>query len=108
MLREVIGSAISTASDMAIVGTIDDGESLTASLDRADADVLIIGTADEAAARALEPLLYERPRLTLLTVANDGRSTTVHALRPYRGVLSDVSPLGLIDAIRVSARASAR
>ncbi|MDB4881900.1 MAG: hypothetical protein JWL95_666 [Gemmatimonadetes bacterium] len=104
MLRELIDGAIAEAPDMDVVGTVDEREQVSSSLERTDADVLIVGVPDDGVSATIESLLYRRPRLTLLTIGANGRSTALHELRPHTVSLGDVSPRGLLDAIRVSAR----
>ena len=106
MLRELLGSAIGEAEDMSVVGAVDDATQLAESVRATDADVLVVGARDDAG--ALERILYERPRLILLAIGANGRSTALHELRPHQIALGDVSPGQLVEAIRVSARAKAR
>jgi len=106
MLREMLESAVGEAEDMSVVGTVDDATQLAASVARTDADVLVVGVGDDGA--ALERILYDRPRLILLAIGGNGRSTDLHELRPHQVALGDVSPGQLVEAIRVSARAKAR
>jgi DNA-binding NarL/FixJ family response regulator len=108
MLREVIDGAIGEAPDMHVVGSVGEREPVATSLDRTDADVLIIGVSDEGGSATLDALLYERPRVTLLTIGANGRSTALHELRPHSVSLGDVSPRGLVDAIRASVHGRGR
>jgi DNA-binding NarL/FixJ family response regulator len=105
MLRELLGSAIGEADDMSVVGTVDDATQLTASVMRTNADVLVTGVPDDGG--ALERILYDRPRLILIAIGGNGRSTALHELRPHEVTLGDVSPAQLVEAIRVSSRARA-
>jgi DNA-binding NarL/FixJ family response regulator len=105
MLRELVGAAVTEAPDISLVGDVDAGDEIAASLDRTDADVLIVSVPDERARASFEPLLYRNPRLTLLTIGANGRSVALHELRPHTVTLGDVSPTELVAAIRESARA---
>lgn len=104
ILRELIDGAIAETADMTVVGAVDSRERVASSLERTMADVLIIGAPDDAASVQLQSLLYMRPRLRLVTIGHDGRSTALHQLRPFTVSLGDVSPDVLLDAIRASAR----
>jgi DNA-binding NarL/FixJ family response regulator len=102
MLRDLVGAAVGAASDMALVGSTNAEEPVAASVERTDADVLIVGVPDGLGTSALEALLYDRPRLTLLTIGANGRATALHELRPHTVALGDVSPSELLEAIRAS------
>lgn len=104
ILRELIDGAIGETADMAVVGTVEAPERVASSLERTKADVLIIGTPGDADSVQLQSLLYTQPRLRLVTIGGDGRSTALHELRPFTIALGDVSPDVLLDAIRASAR----
>ena len=105
MMRELVGAAVSDAPDITLVGSSQNGEPLAASLNRARADVLIVEARDEGISSNFDALLYDHPRLTLLTIGEHGRSTALHELRPHTLALGEVSPTELVDAIRASARA---
>jgi DNA-binding NarL/FixJ family response regulator len=105
IMRELVGSAVTDAPDITLVGSADGREAIAASLDRTKAEVLIVGVPDERARAAFEAMLYQRPRLTLLTIGANGRSSALHELRPHTVTLGDVSPAELVEAIRASARA---
>jgi DNA-binding NarL/FixJ family response regulator len=108
LLRELIDGAIAATADIAVVGTVVGTvaahDQVASSLEHAKADVLIIGMPDDADSEQIERLLYEQPRLRLVTIGNAGRSTALHELRPITIQLGDVAPEALLDAIRASAR----
>jgi DNA-binding NarL/FixJ family response regulator len=104
LLRELIDGAIGETADIAVVGTVGVREKLAASLEQTNADVLIIGVPDDADGVRLQSLLYDRPRLRLVTIGDAGRSTALHELRPITIPLGDVAPAALLDAIRASAQ----
>ena len=104
LLRELIDGAIGETADIAVVGTVGAREKLATSIEQTKADVLIIGVPDDADSVQLESLLYERPRLRLVTIGDAGRSTALHELRPITIPLGDVAPEALLDAIRASAQ----
>jgi DNA-binding NarL/FixJ family response regulator len=108
MLREIIESVVAGQSDMSIVGSLPTREPVIAALEKTPADVVIVGLRKAETAADLTPLLYERPRLKLLAISGDGGTTTIYELRPYSTALFDVSPTGLVDAIRAIVTAEAR
>lgn len=104
MMRELVGTAVSDAPDITLVDPTE-REPLADSLDRTRADVLILSVASEREPASIDALLYDHPRLTLLTIGEHGRATDLHELRPHTTALGQVSPNELVAAIRESARA---
>jgi DNA-binding NarL/FixJ family response regulator len=100
MLREIIESAVAGQSDMSIVGSVDARERVTTALGRTPADVVIVGLHDAETTATLYPMLLEQPRLKLLAISGDARSSYLYELRPHTVPLGDVSPEALVDAIR--------
>ena len=108
LLREIIESVVATQPDMSIVDINETRERVTAALDDTPADVVIVGLRGGETTSTLDPVLYERPQLKLLAISGDGRSSFLYELRPHRVSLGDVSPEGLVDAIRTSVGAERR
>ena len=111
MLREIVESAVSPQPDMQIVGStparvVAPGAAPPRMVD-ADADVVIVGLARAEEARAYDPVLFQRPHLRILAITGDGRGAFLYELRPQAVPIGDVSPQGLVDAIRASAAAKA-
>lgn len=100
MLRDIIESVIAGQSDMSIVGSVDARDRVTTALDRTPADVVIVGMRDAETTATLTPVLLAQPRLKLLAISGDERSSYLYELRPHTVPLGDVSPQGLVDAIR--------
>ena len=108
MLREIIESVIAGQHDMSIVGAIDTRDRVATALGQTPADVVIVGLRTGETAATLDPMLFEQPRLKMLAIGSNGRSSSLYELRPYTIPLGDVSPQGLIDAIRTSMVAGTR
>lgn len=111
MLRDIIESAVSAQSDMTLVGEINGRDAnvnaistVIASLATDAPDVVIVDRADEGSMQALDGLLYDHPGLAVITVTRDGRGAHLRVLRPYDVDIGDVSPVGLVTAIRESRR----
>jgi DNA-binding NarL/FixJ family response regulator len=100
MLSEIIESVIADQQDMSIVGAIDSRDRVTSALVRTPADVVIVGLRDAETTASLNRVLLEQPRLKLLAISGDERSSYLYELRPHTVSLGDISPQGLVDAIR--------
>jgi len=70
-------------------------------------DVLIVGLEGTAIPAFCGPLLYGNPGLKVLAVSVTGEGTALYELRPHRVAIGNVTPDGLVDAIRGSCRARA-
>ena len=108
MLREIIQSVVEGQADMSIVGAIPSRDPVIAALENTPADVVIVGLRKAEATDAFDSLLFEQPRLKLLAISGDGGSSYLYELRPHCVPLGDVSPNGLVEAIRTMASSGAR
>ena len=103
MLREIVEDAVRFQPDMKLV---DSGEehNLLVAIKREHADVLIVaeGGVDDPVSH--EQLLLENPRLKVLVVSRDGREA--HLLEFRQIPVVEVSPQGLVDAIRAAVGSS--
>ena len=112
VLRKVIEHAVSAQSDMRLVGEHDGRDSHARTLSKTIAelsasdspDVVVVESADEWSMRLLDGLLYEHPRLAVLAVTGGGREAHLRVLRPHDESFADVSPMGIVAAIRESRR----
>jgi DNA-binding NarL/FixJ family response regulator len=106
IMREIVEHALGDASDMEVVGAVDAFGDLAGALADARPDVLVVGI-DESEAPRLDRFLYETPRLSCLAIAGDARRAFLYELRPRAKPLGDVSPTGLVQAIRSTQHAGA-
>jgi len=103
LLGDIVRDALAGEPDLEVVGRSgeDDLE------DRVDACAADVVLAEETGPRLADPylrLMYLHPRLRLLTVSPDGRRASLWRLAPERRVLADVSPRGLVGALRAAVR----
>jgi DNA-binding NarL/FixJ family response regulator len=100
-LRDIIADALEDEPDLEIAH----GELRSdADLRRIDADVVIAGTSEPADLELPSRLLSIAPRIRVLMVAVSGRTAAMYELRPRTTALGEVTPKGLIAAIRQSAQ----
>lgn len=95
MMRAIVEKAVREQSDMQL---IERGAGDVLSLAK-NADVAILAER-KTSAPSQEQLLLEHPRLKVLVVSRDGREA--HLLEFRQTPLVQVSPQGLIDAIRAA------
>jgi hypothetical protein len=65
--------------------------------------VVIVEADDDGIPAVCGPLLSARPTIRVLAITADGRDTTCYESRPCRRRLGNVSPGGLLTAIRDAA-----
>jgi DNA-binding NarL/FixJ family response regulator len=99
MLRDLITGLLTADGSVAVVGELPEGTPLLAAVDESGARVVIFGTGSSYPETDLDALLAARPRTRLLCVADDGRETTMYALRPSKRGLGDISAANLIEAV---------
>ena len=64
------------------------------------ADVIVVAAEKGALPAECTRLMYERPHTRTLSISPDGRSTSMWRLRPYGVTTENISPEGLVAAIR--------
>jgi len=105
MMRDIVEMAIRSQPDMVIVGLLSvvaARDALTDAVRRGRPDVVIVGLEADTEPHACEALLYDHPRVRLLEVIDGGRAATLCELRPHRVPIDNVSPEGLVGAIRAA------
>jgi chemotaxis response regulator CheB len=105
MLRDIVERVVSTQPDMEIVGAAAGADTLSDDVARTTPDVVILAMARDASPHRFDGLLVDRPALSILAITEDGRGAYRYEMRPQVLPLTEVSPSGLLDAIRASVRA---
>jgi hypothetical protein len=103
LIADVIRGTLAEQPDMQLVDdncAVDD----LLSGQKAAPDVLIVGLDGAAIPAFCAPLLYGTPHMKVLAVSNHGLDTALYELRPHRVALGNVTPNGLVHAIRGSFR----
>jgi len=99
-LRSVVRKVVEETPDVEIVG---EGEASAAALEAAAgtaADFVVVSVRDSALAAAHLDLLEQRPRARVLALAGIGENASLWELNPGHELIRDISPEGLLDAIR--------
>ena len=105
MLTEIVREVLEKAPDLEIVGVVSSLDELDSALTVHQADVVIAGVAGPNGGR-FDALLRAHPNVRVFSLEANGRETVLYELRPKSVPLGNVSPEGLIDAIRASAGAA--
>jgi chemotaxis response regulator CheB len=105
LLRDIIEDSIQSQPDMEIVPR-DDMSDLEITVKQCQADVVIIGDPPVAWGARPGPLLLANPDLKVVVITEDGRRAQLLELR--RRAIVEMSPRGLVEAIRAAMNANAR
>jgi chemotaxis response regulator CheB len=108
MLQGIIESVVSSQPDMTLVGPARRNKSVAAAARRVRADIVILGESQEDIGGTPWQVLNENPRLKIVTISPDGHRATRYEMRPHQVDFDDVSPEGLIHAIRAAMADRAR
>jgi DNA-binding NarL/FixJ family response regulator len=100
MLTDILVDIASREPDLELIGSVTLGDALDNGVSDAHADVLILGVEDADDATLAGSLLEASPRLRVVMLARTGARAIVYELRPVKTEISDVSPPGLLQAIR--------
>jgi DNA-binding NarL/FixJ family response regulator len=104
MMRDVFKQMLEQP-DIEIVGELDDPLGLLLAAGRTHADVVILGLNDAEFPGVSTHLLSEYPHIKILGVTEDGRRAYLYELRPQKVAVGEVSPQGLLKAIRSAVHA---
>jgi hypothetical protein len=96
LLREILDTALGAHADIELFSSADAG--LLRSVETCGADALIIAGEVHELRRQHHQVLVEHPLLKIFVVTDDGRA--VHQLELLRTPIAEVSPIGIVDAIR--------
>ena len=108
LLQEILTTSLESQNDMEFVGEVGRDGCLADAIESRHIDVLVLGRSESEFPEIGEPLLRKFPRLKVLSITNQGRSTWLYELSPRRVPLGEVSPQGLAELIRGSCGIPAR
>jgi hypothetical protein len=100
MLGEIVRSAIDDETDLEIVDEARGLEDLAEHVRRTRPDVILVAAKDGSLPSECVRVMYEPPLPRTLSLSPDGRQTSVYRLVPQRGVIGEVTPEGLVEALR--------
>ena len=100
MLDSLLSGLLLSASDMAIVGRVPEGQHFTAAIEATGPDVAIIGGQTGEWAQSLNDTLFSHPRLKLLLITAAAQDGYVCELKPRLTQLQELSATALLGAIR--------
>ncbi len=100
ILRAIVEGAVSLQADMKLISS--GGGDLAGTVRQSAADVAIVAeeSSEPADAPAHRRVLIENPRLKMFVLTDDGREA--HLLEFRRFPVEDISPHGLVTAIRAA------
>jgi hypothetical protein len=99
LLRDIIEGAVNLAPDMCLI-TAGDGSTLSLAIKSCAVDVVILGEQPARTASSHRQLLVDNPLLKIVVVTDDG--CTAHVVEFRRIPVAEMSPTGLVDAIRAA------
>jgi len=105
LLGDIVRESLARDAGVEVIAEVPIREQLASVVEQTVADVAILGVAPSDWAGlgvTLRPLLVEHPRLTIIGIANDGRSGYVYQLQPRGVVINDISPRSLAHTIRAT------
>lgn len=104
LLRDIIDDAARVHPDIEIFASAD--TDLSRAVARRGADVVIVAAAAPGASRLHRRVLVDHPQLKVFVVTDEGRAA--HLLELRQTPVVEVSPNGLIEAIRAAVAAGRR
>jgi hypothetical protein len=99
MLRQIVEDAVMSQSDMKLVDS-GEGHDFAMAIKREHADVVIVSKRAVDDPMSYLQFLLENPRLKVLVIKREGREAQLLEFRQIP--VAEVSPQGLVDAIRAA------
>ena len=103
MLLDIVANIVAAQPDMDIVEGVESETDLLKAVEFSDADVVILSRRTPVQGE-FDGLLHSRSCLKVIEIEGEGRCGSLYELRPHRVPLGEMSPAGLLDAIRISVR----
>ena len=108
ILMDMVKNIVVSQDDFTLAGEMIAWDGLVKAAADARADVVVLRALATTEAAEYRDLLYSRPRIKIIAIAEDGRDATLHELQPHLIPLADVAPASLIAAIRSAAHSEGR
>jgi hypothetical protein len=103
MLGEIAEAALADKPDIALAGRPHSAAALARIVQDGKVDVVIMGSRDRGLPAFGREVLVPEPNVKVLTICDDGRESFLYELRPFQTDLGELSPEGLLDAVRATA-----
>lgn len=100
MLSEIVRQVAASESGVRVVGEMKTLEGLSEAIARTAPDVVVVGSEEGILPKECVRSMYEPPHPRTLVISSDGRITAAYRLRPQGVRMDDISPAGIIEAIR--------
>jgi DNA-binding NarL/FixJ family response regulator len=104
LLCDLVTRFVNAEPDMQVVGTLRTAEDLMVAAARTNASVALLSVEDADLVAAAHRMLDDRPLLRLVALQEGGREVVVLELRPYLVRHGEMSPDGLVQAIRTASQ----
>jgi hypothetical protein len=102
---DIVANIIAAQPDMDLVENVGGETDLREAAEQGDADVVILSRRSRRDGE-YDELLYARSHLKVIEIEGEGRCGSLYELKPHRVPLGEMSPTGLLDAIRTSVQTS--
>lgn len=100
MQKEIVCSLLDKEGDLVLVDCVDDDRGVSEMIRATETDVLVRVSPESALREVAGGLLEEHPRLRIVALTPNGSSAFRVDLRPHVAKIHEVSPEGLMEAIR--------
>jgi chemotaxis response regulator CheB len=105
ILQDIVRGVLEEQDDMIVVGWLPDRTRLHEAVLRTRPEVIVWGLDDDAEILDVAPDLFRgHPNLKVFVVRDDGRQGFLWELRPNKTSFGEISPPGLVHAIRTAVK----
>jgi DNA-binding NarL/FixJ family response regulator len=100
LVHEMVESAVSAQRDMQVVGSVHGPGEVADAVRTSRPSFVIVGVDDEAFLDGCLEAFDDEPKLKVLGIEADAGEGYLYELRPVKRPLGEISPSGIVDAIR--------
>jgi hypothetical protein len=104
LLCDLVTRLVNAQPDMQVAGTLRPAEDLLVAAARTNASIALLSIEESDLVGAANRMLGDRPPLRLVALQDGGREVVVPELRPYLVRYGELSPDGLVQAIRTASQ----
>jgi DNA-binding NarL/FixJ family response regulator len=100
LLHDIVMDALAGQPAIEVVRDLGEEDGVARALSEGTVDVVIVGARQPEDSALAASVLRASPHSKVLVIATSGRTAVMHQLCPVKRALGELSPEGLVEAIR--------
>ena len=100
LLHDIVIDALTGQAEIEVVRDLGEEDGVVGALSDGKVDVVIVGARQPEDSSLAARVFRASPHSKVLVIATSGRNAVMHQLSPVKRTLGELSPHGLVEAIR--------